>query len=253
MQEKFGGKGLTVLAVTSEGASETEKWIEEKGVEYAYAYDKGGKLARHFGVGGIPHAVLIDASGTVAWAGHPGALEESKITSALQGAFSKPLWEWSSAAKGAKTALLKRAYKSALDQAAKLDAANAGPEILASIQGVVQGRVDGLRASFDKGDYLRAQTEAEALQKELVGLPELEEATKVLASIAADKNAQTVIKGQQKLAKIRASDPSKDKEIQAAIESLRKLKKDYPGTYVETEADALIVQLGKRLRKDEDG
>jgi hypothetical protein len=237
--------------VTSEGASETEKWIEEKGVEYAYAYDKGGKLSRHFGVGGIPHAVLIDASGTVAWSGHPGALEESKITTALQGAFSKPLWEWSPAAKGAKSALLKRAYKSALDQAAKLDAASGGPEIVASIQGVVQGRVDGLRGSFDKGDFLRAQTEAEALQKELVGLPQLEEATKVLGAIAADKSAQTVIKGQQKLAKIRAGEPSKKKEISAAIESARKLKQDYPGTYVEQDADALITQLGERLKKDE--
>jgi thioredoxin-like negative regulator of GroEL len=250
LQEKYQSKGLSILAVTSEGASETEKWVASKGAKYPYAYDKGGKLARHFGVRGIPHAVLVDASGTVAWKGHPGGLDDATLSAALRGALPKPLWEWSAAAKGVKTALQKRAFKSALDQAAKLKEADGGPEILAVVQGMVKASVDGLRASFEKGDFLGAQTTAQALQKELAGLAEVAEAAKVLASIAGDKNAQNVIKGQQKLAKIRAGDNSSRKDIVAAIDAARKIRQDYGGTFVEKEADELIVQLNERV-KDE--
>jgi len=248
MQSKFNGKGLTVLGVTDEGASETEKWVADKGAKYAYAYDKGGKLARYFGVRGIPDAVLIDASGAVVWRGHPASLDERTVASALQGALSKPLWEWSAGAKSVKSALLKRSYKSAIDQAAKLSVSDGGPEIQSVIQGMVKSNVDRMRASFEKGDYLGAQTAAQSLQKELTGLPELAEASKVLADIAADKSAQTVMKGQQKLAKIRGGENTKKKEITAAIESARKVKQEYPGTYVETEADQMIAQLDELLK-----
>ena len=251
MQSKFQSKGLSVLGVTDEGASDTEKWVATKGVKYAYAYDKGGKLARHFGVQGIPHAVLIDATGTVVWAGHPGELQEGKIAASPQGALSKPLWEWSPAAKGVKGALQKRSFKSALDQAAKLGEADGGPEILASIQGIVGARAAGLRASFEQGDFLGAPAGAQAVQKELVGLPEADEAAKMLASIAADKSAQNVMKGQQKIAKVRAGENTKRKEISASIEALRKIKKDYPGTFVEKEADDLIAQLSERTKGSE--
>lgn len=253
MQEKYAAKGLSILGVTSEGASDTEAWVGSKGAKYAYAYDKGQKLARQFGVfvtEGIPHALLIDASGVVVWKGHPGSLEPSMIEAAIKGALPKPLWEWSAAAKGVKAALVKRSFKSALDQAAKLKEADGGPELVAAIQGMVKSSVDGLRASFEKGDYLAAQTAAQALQKELAGLPELEEASKILASIAADKNAQTVIKGQQKLAKIRAGDMSKRKEIVAAIDAAKKVRQDNLGTYVEKEADQLIDQLGELAREE---
>lgn len=249
MQAKFQDKGLTILAVTDEGASETEKWVEAKGAKYAYAYDKGGKLARHFGVQGIPHAVLVDASGTVVWTGHPGQLEESKLSSSLKGSFSKPLWDWSPATKGVKGALMKRSFKAALEQAGKLDEADGRTEILSAIEGIVKTRAEDLRKSFEQGDFLGAQAQAGAMQKELAGLPEAEEAGKVIATITADKNAQTVIKGQQKIAKIRAGDNSKGKEIVAAIDSLRKVKKEYPGTIVEKEADELIAQLTELTKK----
>ena len=250
MQEKWGGKGLSILGVTDEGASETEGFVKETGMKYAYAFDKGGKLARFFGVRGIPHAVLIDAAGTVAWSGHPGGLEERHIQQATAGALPKPLWEWSGGGKGVKTALLKRDFKTALALAGKLGPDDSGPEILAAVQGMVKSKVEGMKAAQAKGDYLGAQEAAAALTKELAGLPELEEAAKVAAAIKADPKALEVVKGQQKLAKIRGRDLGKKKDRVAAIEDLRKLRGDYPGTYVEVEADALIAQINQ-LAADE--
>jgi hypothetical protein len=250
MNDKWSGKGLSILAVTIEGASETEGFVKETGMKYAYAYDKGGKLSRYFGVNGIPHAVLIDASGTVAWSGHPGALEESDLQRATAGALSTPMYAWTGAAKGVKSALVKHDFKSALALAGKLAPEDSGKEILAAVQGMVKFKVEGLKAAQAKGDFLGAQNAALALQKELAGLPECAEATQVAAAIAADKKAAEVMKGQQKVAKVRERELTKKKERVTAIGELRKLKQDFPGTYVEVEADALIKLINDMAAKE---
>jgi hypothetical protein len=69
---------------------------------------------------------------------------------------------------------------------------------------MVKTKIEALRAANEKGDYLRVQTAAAVLEKELAGLPEGDESAKLRASVAADAKAQDVIKGQQKLAKIAA-------------------------------------------------
>ena len=45
------------------------------------------------------------------------------------------------------------------------------------------------------------------------------------------------------MAKIRATEMTKKKDLIEAIEALRKIIADYPGSYVETEGNALIKQL----------
>lgn len=249
IQKEWGPKGLSVIGVTDESVSLTEPWISANKAEYAYAYDKGGKLSGFFGVDSIPRAVVVDATGTVLFNGHPASLDESVIARAVTGALTKPLWEWTGAAKGVKAALLKRDYRTALDLAAKLGEADEGPEILAVVQGMVRSKVDALRGAQAKGDFLGARTAATSLQKELAGLPEAEEAAKIAAAIAADPQALEIIKGQEKLARIVGKEPRKTKERLAAIEDLRKLKQAYPGTFVAQEADRLIAEYDELNRR----
>ena len=64
LDEKYRDKGLTVLALTSEGVDRTEAWIKAKGAEFAYAYDRGG-LARQLGVRGIPASFLVGSDGKI--------------------------------------------------------------------------------------------------------------------------------------------------------------------------------------------
>jgi len=244
LQEKYGDQGLSILAVTSEGASETEKFVAKNEMQYAYAYDKGGKLARHFGVTGIPHAVLIDASGTVVWKGHPGMLEPGEISRATSGALKKPLFDWPSEARTVRSALQKGAYKAAIDAAAGLGPDADGDSIRSTLQAMVASKVASLKDAREMGDFLGAEELAKTFAKELSGLPEADEVARIAAEVGADDNAQSVIKGQKKIAKIRDKGPSKKKDIERAIDDLRKLKKEYAGTYVETEAEALIKQLG---------
>jgi thioredoxin-like negative regulator of GroEL len=229
--------------VTSEGQGDTERWVASKGVKYAYAYDKGGKLARFFGVKGIPHAALVDASGTVVWAGHPSSLDASVIEKSLSGALAKPLWEWAGAAKGVKSALLKRDFKAALDGATKLSEADGGPAILAAIQGVVKSRVEAMRAAYAAGDFLGAESAASALQRELAGLAEQADAAKVAADIKANKEAAPVIKAQKQIAKLRADPPTSRKDIDAALEDLDAISKKLPGTFAAKQASDYSTEL----------
>lgn len=235
--------------MTSEGASETEKWVAAKGAKYAYAYDKGGALSRFFGVKGIPHSVLLDASGTVVWSGHPGNLDAATIEKSLKGALAKPLWDWGGNAKAVKAALQKRAYKEALDGAAKLTEADNGPAIKAAIEGIVKGRIEGLQADQAAGNYLGVESSAAELAKQLAGLPEAETAAKLGADLKANKDAQPVLKAQKQIAKIRSGDLSKRKELDAAIEDLQKIQKALPNSYAAKEAEELIAQLQAAKKK----
>lgn len=229
--------------MTNEGESDTVKWVADKGAKYAYAYDRGDKLKRFFGVSGIPAAALVDAKGKVIWQGHPSSLDESVIAKAVSGALPKPLWEWSAAAKGVKNALLKRQYKTALDEAAKLSEADSGPSIKAAIESIVASRAAELKTAYSKGDFLSVETNANALVKELEGLPEKADAVQVLADLKANAEAVPVLKAQRQIAKIAGGELRKRKEIDAAIEDLTKIQKSVAGTFAAEQAGELITRL----------
>jgi hypothetical protein len=245
MQEEFGSKGFSVLAVTSEGTKLTEEWIEKKGARYAYAYDKAGKLGNYFGVRGIPHSVLVDATGTVVWRGHPGMLDETIVSSAIEGALKTPMWEWGADARGVRKSIMRGDLGKALEEAHSVESV---PDLAAQVQALIARRMAGLESRNEAGDFLAAAELADELKGALAGLPEGQRAAELAASIAADPEAQRVIKGQRKVAKIRESDPTSSKKISSAVDDLRDLAREFAGTFVETEADALIAKLQDRIR-----
>lgn len=234
--------------MTDESKSDTEPWIEKKAVKYAYAYDKGGKLSRYFGVNGIPHAVLLDANGKVVWAGHPGNLEPATIEKALHGALSQPMWEWPASAKAVKTAVQKRLWADAITAASKLSEADGGPVITEALKQLVAGRVSAMKLALESGDLLSAQDSANQLVKSLGTLPEKADVDTVLAALKANKEAPRLIKAQQQIRAIRESDLAKRKVFDAAVQDLKKLAKDFSGTYPGKEASDLLDELATKKR-----
>src|SRR6185436_12301740 len=113
----------------------------------------------------------------------------------------------------------------------------------AALKGMVDARVKTMNASLTDGDLLAAQDAATTLAKELDGLPEKAETEKVLAAIKADKNSDRVLKAQKQIRDIRSAGLDKRKEIDKAIDGLKKIAKDASGTYAEKEAKALIETL----------
>lgn len=233
--------------MTDEPASLTEPWIAKHGAVYAYAYDKGGKLKRWFGVGGIPHAVLIDATGTVVWSGHPGQLDESTIEEHLGGTLSKPVFEWPNASKGVAKSLVKGDFAGALAAAKALSEADGGPEVVAQVSGLIDARVAQVEGWVKAGNFLDVLEGGGQLTK---GLGDHEHAAKVAALVAqveADEQAKPVLEAQKRIRKLRAKDPSKRKEIEAQMEDLEKLREELRGTYAAEEAGAYLDQLRTKL------
>ena len=232
--------------MTQEGKKDTEPWIESKQVKYAYAYDKGGKLQSKLGVSGIPHAFLIDAHGKIVWEGHPGELPDSVIESAISGALAKPLFDLPPVAAALKAALLKHNYAGALAEAGKLSEADGGPELKVVVQSIIAGRVKSMKSAFDEGDLLSAQESATALKKELEGLPELPEADKTLGDIKASKDVDKVIAAQKKVRAIEDEKLGKRAELEKAYIDLKRISKDFTGTFVAKQAEDLMAKLQKR-------
>jgi hypothetical protein len=228
--------------VTSEGVSDTEKWIAEKGVKYAYGYDKSGKLSNYFGVSGIPHAVLFDASGKVVWDGHPASLTGAEIDKALVGALTKLPWEWEAPLQPAAQLLAKRQFAKAIAEAQKVGAS--GDALVAAVQAVVKSRVDGLKAMQTAGDFLGVSEDGTSLVKDIKGLPEEADIATLLKDLAADKDAQKVIAAQKQVRDI-VSEKIKKRDLPAALKKLEKIKGDNSGTAAARDASAAIDVLKK--------
>jgi hypothetical protein len=232
--------------VTLEGKKDTESWIKTKGVKYAYAYDKSGRMFNKLGVEGFPHSFLVDARGKIVWEGHPGALTEQIINSALGGALPKPLFDYPPSAGPVKSALVKHNYAAALSEAAKLSDADSGPELKRVIEGLVASRVESMNTALKNGDLLTAQELATMLKKDLDGLPQAPEPDKVLAEIKSNKDANRILAAQKKIQAWKEQRMTKKKDVDSAIAELEKIAKDLPGTYAAKEASDFAGELSKR-------
>lgn len=246
LHEEFESKGLTIIGVTSESESNTEPWIDSKGATYPYAYDKGGKLKRALGVSGIPHAFLVSPGGTIVWEGHPGNLKASTIEANLEGAISKPLYEWSGGAKKAKQAFLKNDFAGALAAAAKLAKDDPfGTEVEGVLKSILASRVQKIEGALRLGDILTAYEGAKVLSKGLKGLPEEETIKAALKRISKEKDLKATLKVQEKLRDITSEEVTKKKEADANTDKLEKLLKGNEGTFVGNAIETKIKDYRK--------
>ena len=235
--------------MTDESASLTEPWIAKHEAAYPYAYDKGGKLKRWFGVSGIPHAVLVDATGTVVWRGHPATLRESEIEEHLAGTLARPLYEWPAAAKGVAKRLTKGDLGGALEDARALSEDDGGPAIAAQIQGLIDGRVAKVEGWLSAGNFLDVLEAGGDLAKGLGGHEAQAKVQGLVAQVEANKDAKSVVDAQKRIRKLRAKDPSKRKDIERQVEDLEKIRDEMRGTYAAEEAGAYLEQLREKLMR----
>lgn len=234
--------------MTDEPKGITDDWIEEHAATYAYAFDKGGALQRQLGVAGIPHAVLVDPTGTIVWEGHPAVLNGRVLEPLLVGAFPKPMFEWPASAAKVKKAILAGALGKALEEAKALPDGDEKASIVTSLEKMIEGKVKALEQRLEKGDFLGIENEGEGLQKSLAGLTDtLTRVDAVLKKAAEHPDAKRVIAGQREVRKIQAGKLRSKNDIKKAIEKLQDLESKYEGTYAATEARALRVQLVQRL------
>lgn len=81
LQQKYRDQGLTVIGISSEDETVVKPYMADNGQSMAYtvALDPEGKTQKRYvegyGKEGVPWAFLIDATGKIAWVGHPMAPE----------------------------------------------------------------------------------------------------------------------------------------------------------------------------------
>ncbi len=249
LNKEFSSKGLTVLGVTWEAEKPTEKWVAQHGMEYAYAYDPGGKLKRELGVGGIPHAFLIDPEGIVVWRGHPASLKKPMIEEVLTGSLAAPLWDWPESADEVAEALMDGRFDKALAALEKLEpAAREGLET--QVRGLLARRRSTLEAARDAGDWLQVEWRAERLADAAEGLPEQELAEGLLAELKSDRVKKGILKAQEELRKLEAkTDFGKASKLEKSIKKLEKLGDEHAGTIVEREAQERLARWREVLDK----
>jgi hypothetical protein len=248
VQGQFGYSGLTVLGVTSEDAEKTVPWIEKKGAEYPYAYDRGGKLSSALGVRGIPAAFLVDAGGRVIWSGHPMSLSEGDIEEALDGAADAMARDWPKSATSVKKALKKGDYAKAIEAAKGLaEEDELGADLVAKLRGLVQRRVAACEGAFESGDVLVAYEAGKAIVKGLDGLDEGTRVEAILEQIAKDKELKARLKTLEKLREICGEEVRRQKDCDEVIAALEKLGKGKDGTY-EGDRIAAAVERFTKLR-----
>jgi thiol-disulfide isomerase/thioredoxin len=69
MQEKYGAKGLTIVAINVDKDREAaDKFLSEFPSPFVVAYDPDGKVAESFHVQAMPSSFVIDRTGKIAYA-----------------------------------------------------------------------------------------------------------------------------------------------------------------------------------------
>src|ERR1041384_829893 len=91
MQKKF--KDVRFVGVSDEEVATVKKFVEKMGdkMDYAVAVDKERKTSagymEAYGIGGIPHAFIVDKQGKIIWNGHPMSGLEQVLEQVVAGKF----------------------------------------------------------------------------------------------------------------------------------------------------------------------
>jgi thiol-disulfide isomerase/thioredoxin len=93
MQKKFKDQGVVFVGISDEQSETVKPFVERMAekMDYTVAIDDRRQTAKGymeaFGVGGIPHAFVVDKSGALAWHGHPMAGLDRVLEQMIAGKF----------------------------------------------------------------------------------------------------------------------------------------------------------------------
>ncbi len=236
--------------MTGEPKGITEKWVEQHGATYAYAYDKGESLFRAVGASGRPHAVLIDPSGTIVWSGHPARLDDKMIEAHLGSALPIPLWEWPASADKVKKAFRDGALAAAVKHIEALGDDDFKTSVKLALETMLSARVKGFAARLAHGDLMGIDEDEAAMLKAVEGSAGAQVVQVVQDAITAAKahpDRKRILAGQKEVREVRDGKLRSKSDLREAIEKLEKIESKYVGTYAQTEAAQLRKMLVARL------
>lgn len=93
LQKKYKDKGIVFVGISDEKVSVVKPFVEKMGdkMDYRVAIDKDNACndgyMKAYGIGGIPHAFVVDKKGKVIWQGHPMADLDKTLQQILDGKY----------------------------------------------------------------------------------------------------------------------------------------------------------------------
>ena len=254
LHDKYGEKGLTVLAVAKQDRSSVEDFVEEFEARYPTVVEKSDSM-RAYGRTSFPSAVLIGSNGCILWLGHPGDLQDARIDQALEE--SKILPAWPEALKSAKRAFGKEKYADALSKVEKEiakeklaeDDAAAAEGIRDWILWYGTSTLEAVKQDVEGGKYYEASVNLQHVA-DLYKRHELaKQADAALKDLLSDPDRKLEVKAGDKLAKVLREIEEDDLKPKKALLKLRPLlgKK-----YAETAAGKRAAELAEKLEAELD-
>ena len=252
---EFASQGLKVIALSDEPLDLVEPYVEQLDLDFTVA--AGSSAADAYGVTGIPHSVLIDPDGNVAWVGSPYGLSKGTVKKALKGAH-KPKVEFLSvrlpkpvegrAAKAADLAvdgqlgLARKEIEAVLaDDKAGDEAKGQATELKTAIDAKVkalEGRVEKLVQNREPELALKV---LDGIEKELGSGEEAARAKKRSDEIAADPKMKAELDASKAFDRLKeAIRPLKKDKSKPKIEEFAK---KYEGTHAGERAKYLLLGM----------
>lgn len=251
--DTYGDRGLSVLAVLERRPDEAPQWIEERGANFAYAYERGDELTRFAHARTFPRALVLDPTGEVMWAGHAGQLDAEAVAPHVEGGLPRPLFEYPREADRVVKELRRGELGAALEEAQALaaDHPELGAELVEGVRGLVRLRVERLRAARQRGDYLEVLDDGDDVARMLAGLPEVDGVEALVDAVEDDADARDVAAAQRTVERLRARIVKLDKkrDADALLEKLARLRDEHPDDHAGIDAKVALAEL-EGLRVD---
>jgi len=237
LHDEYFSKGLRVIAISDEPAGTIKsKLIEGKGAKYWVGSDPGKEMLRIFGGGGIPHAYLIDATGTIVKDGHAGSMDfQSLLADTFDPALGRDLHASLKALqKLYEKGEVGKAWVGAEQPAAGADDAARDAQFLRErAVAYAEWRKMLLEKAIEAKDYGAASDDLEQIPKMFAGMEVATWALEKRKALDADAEVAKEMKAFDGLAKARALEAKaegKAKKLGPARVAYKSVVKKYPGT-----------------------
>jgi hypothetical protein len=251
---EYESKGLVVLALSDEGGSTVEPYVEKHGLTYPTGAGSGSK--RGFKVSGIPAGFLIDHTGTILWSGHPSSNDwVAMVDAALVAAEdAKPNWDpgerpelLKKAVKHAKAGELGKAWKESENCRKKAVDAPGSIEAIDKFQADflerAAKRTASLNSYYSTGTYYEATMYLDDQMAIFKGSPPETEWKALVKSWSKDKEIKSLLDLDKK--RVKAMELAWDGKADKAKAALTKLRKKAKGTIIfETIQESLQAVAG---------
>jgi uncharacterized protein (DUF1501 family) len=250
LHDKYYDKGLRIIAISNESPGVVKsKLIEGARARYWVGADPSGSMLRAFGGGGIPHAYLVDASGTIVANGYPTQLQfEPLLADAFDPALGRDLHPSLKALqKLYEKGEVGKAWAAAEKPASAGDDAARDARFLrekAEAYGAWRKRL--VEKALEAKDYVTAAEDLEEISRSFAGMEVGAFASAKAKELAADEVAAKEVAAAQALRKARALEAKaegKPRKLGAARNAYKAILQKYPGTKAAQLAQKALAAL----------